>query len=201
MDPDLLSLDDLPAEARSLLDEAQREEIDLRDRAERQTDEIRARADHAVAEIQLRLEDELRARQQRLLAALKPMQDRCAREGKLDEALAIRERVRALKANLLHAQPDPGSLAGLDQPRPGTSMLFDVVGSTDGIVWGSDVYTNDSTLASVAVHAGVLRNGERGVVRVTFVDTLNVAFTGSERNGIWSESFGAWPIGYRIARA
>jgi hypothetical protein len=201
MDPDLLSLDDLPAEARDLLDTAGREEIALRDRAERQMDEIRARADHAVAEIQSRLDDEVRSRQQALLAALKPLQDRCAREGKLDEALAIRERVRGLKANLLHAQPDPGSLAGLDHVQPGTSLLFDVVGSTDGIVWGSDVYTSDSTLASTAVHAGVLRPGERGVVRVTFVDTLNVAFTGSERNGIWSESYGPWPYGYRIARA
>jgi hypothetical protein len=201
MDPDLLSLDDLPADARALIDAGESDEAALRSRAERRIDEIRARADQAVAEITSRLDEEVRARQQELLAALKPLQDHYAREGKLDEALAIRERVRGLKANLLHAQPDPGSLAFLDDPRPGTSMLFDVTGSADGIVWGSDVYTGDSELATAAVHAGVLRPGERGVVRVTFVDTLNVAFVGSDRNAVQSESFGPWPTGYRIQRA
>jgi hypothetical protein len=201
MDPELLCLDDLPAEARDLIDASERDEIAIRDRAERQSDEIRARADRAVAEIQSRADEEVRDRQLTLLRALKPLQDRCAKEGKLDEALAIRERIRGLKANLLHAQPDPGSLAGLMDAQPGTSMLFDVIGSTDGMVWGTDVYTADSTLAAAAVHAGVLRPGERGVVRVTFVDTLNIAFTGSHRNGILSDDYGAWPAGYRLARA
>jgi len=201
MDPDLLSLDDLPAEARSLIDAAEHDEIAIRDRAERQIDEIRARADRAAADIQSRADDEVRARNQALLAALKPLQERYLREGKLDEALAIRDRIRGLKANLLRAQPDPGSLGGVDAPAPGTSMLFDVTGSEDGIVWGTDVYTNDSTLSAAAVHAGVLQPGQRGVVRVTFVDTLNVAFTGSERHGIWSESYGPWPVGYRVERA
>jgi hypothetical protein len=201
MDPDLLSLDDLPADARALIDAAERDEITVRDRVERQSDEIRARADRAVSELQARADEEVRARQQRLLAELKPLQDRYAREGKLDEALAIRERVRGLKASLLRAEPDPGSLAHLDQARSGSSLLFDVTGSADGMVWGTDVYTGDSTLASAAVHAGALRPGERGVIRVTFVDTLNVAFVGSERNGIWSESFGPYPVGYRVGRA
>ncbi len=201
MDPDLLSLDDLPADARDLIDAAEGDEIAVRDRAERQSDEIRARADRAVGELQARADEEVRARQQRLLAELKPLQDRYAREGKLDEALAIRERVRGLKASLLRAEPDPGSLTHLDNPRPGSSLLFDVTGSSDGMVWGSDVYTADSTLAAAAVHAGALLPGERGVIRVTFVDTLNVAFIGSERNGVWSESFGPYPIGYRVGRA
>jgi hypothetical protein len=201
MDPDLLNLDDLPAEARSLIDAAERDEITIRDRAEREVDRLRARAELAVSEVQSRADDEVRARQQALLQALKPLQDQHARQGKLDEALAIRERIRGLKANLLRAQPDPGSLAGVDQPQPGMSQLFDVTGSSDGMVWGSDVYTGDSTLATAAVHAGVLQPGERGVVRVTFVDTLNVAFVGSERNGILSDSFGPWPVGYRVQRA
>ena len=201
MDPDLLRLDDLPAEARGLIDAAERDEITIRDRSEREVERIRARANLAAAELQARADEEVRSRQQTLLAALKPLQDQYARQGKLDEALAIRERIRGLKANLLHAQPDPGSLGGLDQSQPGTSLLFDVTGSTDGIVWGSDVYTNDSTLAAATVHAGVLRPGERGIVRVTFVDALNVAFVGSDRNGVWSESYGPWPVGFRVRRA
>jgi hypothetical protein len=200
MDPDLL-LDDLPDEARTLIDEAERELQEIRDQAERQADEVRARADRTVAEINARAADEVRVRQRGLLDHLKPLQDSYAKKGKLDEALAIRERIRGLKASLLQAQPDPGSLASLPPHPVGTQVLFDVTGSTGGIVWGSDVYTHDSDLASATVHAGVLRDGERGIVRVTYTDTLNVAFTGSARNGVWSEDFGPWPVGFRVDRA
>jgi hypothetical protein len=200
MDPDLL-LDDLPAEARTLLDEADRDCQEIRDQAERQADEVRARADHTVAEINARAAEQVRLRQRALLDRLKPLQDSHAKKGKLDEALAIRERIRGLKASLLQAQPDPGSLAVLPPQPPGTHVLFDVTGSSDGVVWGTDVYTHDSDLAAAAVHAGVLRDGERGIVRVIYTDTLNVAFTGSPRNGVWSEDFGPWPVGYRVERA
>jgi hypothetical protein len=200
MEPDLL-LDDLPAEARALIDEAEHELIAIRDRAERQADEIRVRADRAVAEVNARCATEVRAHERRLLEQLKPLQDGYARQGKLDEALAIRDRIRSLKASLLEAQPDPGSLAGLPAHPVGTQLLFDVTGDASGMVWGSDVYTHDSELAAAAVHAGALRDGERGVVRVTLVDTLNVAFTGSYRNGVESESFGPWPVGFRVERA
>ena len=100
----------------------------------------------------------------------------------------------------MQALPDPGNLSSYTSPTIGSSLLFDVTGDSDGIVWGTDVYTNDSTLATVAVHAGVLKDGQRGLVRVTWVDTLNVAFTGSERNGVWSEAYGPWPVGYRLSR-
>jgi hypothetical protein len=201
MDPDLLALDDLPEEARQAIDEAEREITELRARAGEQTDEIRARAEQAVAEIVDRAEEEVRQRQLGLLRVLRPMQDAAARAGRLDEALAIRDRIRGLRAGLLQAQADPGNLSYAQDARPGTSQLFELTGSSDGIVWGTDVYTGDSTLAAVAVHAGVLGDGERGVVRVTFVDTLNVAFTGSYRNGVRSEDYPSWPVGFRVARA
>ena len=136
-----------------------------------------------------------------MLAQLKPLQTACAREGKLDEALAVRDRIRALKAALLQAQPDPGTLSRLPEQPAGTQLLFDVIGNSEGMVWGSDVYTSDSELAAAAVHAGVLRDGERGIVRISYVDALNVAFHGSERNGVWSASFGPWPSAFRVERA
>ncbi len=200
MDPDLI-LDDLPAEARALLDEAEREVQEIRGQAERQADEIRARADRAVAEINARADQEVRVRQRSLLECLKPLQDGYAKKGKLDEALAIRDRIRGVKASLLQAQPDPGSLSSLPPQPSGTQVLFEVIGSSGGIVWGSDVYTHDSDLATAAVHAGVLREGERGIVRVIYTDTLNVAFTGAPRNGVWSEDFGPWPVGFGVVWA
>lgn len=201
MDPELLTLDELPREAREAIDAAEREMADLRDRATRQATELRARADQAAAEIEDRAEEQVRQRQLALFHALRPIQDRFARDGRLDEALAVRERIRSLRASLMQAQPDPGSLSYINEPQVGTSLLFEVTGSTDGVVWGSDVYTGDSALAAAAVHVGVLADGERGVLRVTFVDALNVEFVGTERNGVYSQDYGAWPVGFRIARA
>jgi len=201
MDPELLAMDDMPAEARQLIENTERQVGAMRDQARRQIDEIRARADRSVGEIEADVEDRVRQIQRDLLIGLKPMQDAAAKAGKLDAALAIRERVRELRGTVLSALQDPGNLTGYAERPPGTQILFDVTGSTDGIVWGSDVYTSDSTLAAAAVHAGVLRSGERGLVRVTMVDALNVSFVGSQRNGVQTQSYGPWPAAYRVARA
>ncbi len=42
----------------------------------------------------------------------------------------------------------------------------------DGSVWGSGPFTTDSSLATAAVHSGVLRAGQTGIVRVTIVPRL-----------------------------
>ena len=200
MDPELLSMDDTPAEARALLDAAEGEIEGLRSTARRQSDDIRTRAERACAEVEETAEEQIRARQLELLRHLKPLQDQNAGEGKLDEALAIRDHIRTLKAQLLQARPDPGSL-GEDLPEVGIDIFYELIGSIDGAVWGTDFYTADSHLASVAVHAGVLREGESGVVRVKSVDTSNIRFVGTERNGVRSMPFATWPTGFQVARA
>jgi hypothetical protein len=200
MDPELLSLDDLPSDARSLIEASDRQIEALREQSSRQADDIRARAERQAAEIESQANKDIQAVQLELLKQLKPLQDQVFREGNLDGALAIRERVRGLKAALVNANSDPGSLAHIEEPEIGSSLLFEVTGTTDGSVWGTDVYTGDSTLAAAAVHAGILQNGEQGVIRVTFVDTINVTFTGSTRNGIESRDFEGWPTGYRVSR-
>ncbi|MFO0846433.1 MAG: LCCL domain-containing protein [Gemmataceae bacterium] len=200
MDPELLTLDELPREAREAIDASDREIADLRRQAELQAAEIRARADQAAAEVEDRA-GQVRQAPARCFTLLRPIQDRLARDGRLDEG-AGGPRAGPLAACQPAPGPArPGNLSHLPEPRVGASLLFEVAGSTDGVVWGSDVYTSDSALAAVAVHAGVLADGERGVVRVTFVDALNVEFVGSERNGVWSQDYGPWPIGFRIARA
>ena len=59
-----------------------------------------------------------------------------------------------------------------------------------GRVWGTDVYTNDSSVCAAAVHAGRIdRNG--GVV--TIVGQAGQAqYAGSERNGVRTDGYGAW---------
>jgi len=56
--------------------------------------------------------------------------------------------------------PDPGTLLRFQET--GKTLYFEVVGSGQGTVWGSDFYTADSHLATAAVHAGALEQGEQG---------------------------------------
>jgi hypothetical protein len=51
--------------------------------------------------------------------------------------------------------------------RVGETFEFTITGSADLPVWGTNVYTDDTPLESAAVHAGVLRSGQTGPVRVT----------------------------------
>lgn len=84
---------------------------------------------------------------------------------------------------------------------PGQTFLFEVVGSRDGFVYGTDIYTDDSDLGMAAVHAGVLRVGERGLVRVTFLPGQS-AYRGSQRNGVSSLDWNrAYPRSYRVEKA
>ena len=68
---------------------------------------------------------------------------------------------------------DPGALH-LYQNQIGKTLSFRVTGPPAAIgmqmgVYGTDVYTLDSSLAAAAVHAGAIQAGKTGVVRVTIV--------------------------------
>jgi hypothetical protein len=92
--------------------------------------------------------------------------------------------------------PDPGTLSNY-QGKVGQSFLFEVTGTTNGAVWGSGIYTDDSTLAAAAVHAGILRNGQKGVVKVTML-AGQAAYQGSVQNGVTSANWNNWNSSYRI---
>ncbi len=49
----------------------------------------------------------------------------------------------------------PANLVGY-RNRAGQSLQFSVTGSTAGPVWGTNIYTDDSSVAAAAVHAGVV---------------------------------------------
>jgi hypothetical protein len=99
------------------------------------------------------------------------------------------------------ALPDPGTLVAF-QAQTGKTLIFRVTGPVPGGgqlgVYGTDVYTMDSSLAWAAVHAGALRPGETGLVRVTILGQQPM-FQGSVRNGITSMNYGTWP-GYRVEK-
>jgi hypothetical protein len=149
--------------------------------------------------IRQKAEQEVQARQKTLITALQALQDSYTRDAKLDEAVAIRDLIRQLKVSHLNAQPDPGNLSEYGN-RIGETFYFDIVGVTGYSVWGSEVYTYDSHLATAAVHAGVLKAGQRGVVKVTMVKSPE-AHRGSTQNGVTTSNWGPYSASYTVESA
>jgi hypothetical protein len=76
----------------------------------------------------------------------------------------------------------PDSMMRL-QSNIGKTYRFRVTAKVGELVWGSDVYTTDSSLETAAVHAGVLKPGQIGIVKVTIVAPPPF-FNGTTRNGV-----------------
>jgi hypothetical protein len=96
------------------------------------------------------------------------------------------------------AQPNPGSLTSYQGPNHvGKTHVFSVTGAAQGSLWGTETYTLDSSLAAAAVHAGVLKVGQTGNVKVTILGPLN-NFIGTAQNGLQSANYGAYPGAYKI---
>jgi len=93
--------------------------------------------------------------------------------------------------------PDPGNLVDY-RGRNGETFQFLVRASTGGGAWGTDVYTDDSMLATAAVHAGALGYGKTGVVEVTILPG-GESYTGSMRYGVTTDSCGPWYGSYSVA--
>lgn len=131
--------------------------------------------------------------------------------GEVTVKLADVRSLRSLTApaedeGLAAAADDPGTLMR-QQQEIGKTFRFRVTGAGlpglgwgGGSLWGSDVYTTDSTLALAAVHAGVLKPGQTGVVKVKIVASPP-SFEGSTRNGISSSPYPvAYSGAYRVSR-
>jgi beta-lactamase regulating signal transducer with metallopeptidase domain len=81
----------------------------------------------------------------------------------------------------------------------GATVDLTVTGSSSAPIWGDGVYTDDSAVAVAAVHAGLLKIGEIGVVRATIMPPQE-KYEGTSRNGIQSQSFGRFEGSYRLER-
>lgn len=124
----------------------------------------------------------------------------------IQELVAHFERQNKLSREELKALLDQGFLAS-DAPQriqdlcetPGTTYYFRVTGATDGSIWGTNVYTGDSVLATAAVHAGAVGAGETAVVRVTVMPP-QAQYPGSVRHSVASHDYGRYGTAYRIDR-
>jgi LCCL domain len=137
-----------------------------------------------------------------LIQSLQALQDTYCRNAQLDEALAVRDMIRQLQAQAVAAgslpepvvTPPPGAV---ESPyaydlrgQNGKTFYRRVTGSVDGYVWGGEnhIYTDDSILATAAVHAGVLKAGETAMIRFTILAGKD-SYVGSTRNGVTTRPY------------
>ena len=124
----------------------------------------------------------------------------------IQELVAHFDRQKRLSNDEIKALLDQGFLPS-DAPAriqdlcdtPGATYYFRVTGASEGSVWGTDVYTGDSSLALAAVHAGAVKPGETTVVRVTVMRPLS-HYQGSVRNGVTSHDYGRYGTAFRVDR-
>ena len=103
----------------------------------------------------------------------------------IQELIAYFERRGRLTGPEVRKLLDQGLLAG-DAPLNmvslcdpiGATYYFRVTGDTTGTLWGTDVYTGDSALATAAVHAGRVRPP----ARIDFACASSSATTASFRS-------------------
>jgi hypothetical protein len=88
----------------------------------------------------------------------------------------------------------------LQAPVGGRVRLECSPGGQGGNVWGTDVYTDDSSICEAAVHAGMITRGEGGVVRFEVLGS-QPSFSGTERNGVTTMRYPSWPGSFRFLPA
>jgi hypothetical protein len=145
--------------------------------------------------IQKKADREIQPLRDRAVKRLKALQDKYCREAKLDEALAIREKIKEIKGIL----PDPGQLR-LQVTDIGKVLHFEVVGNPQGAVWGTEVYTSDSHLAAAVVHAGLLQPGQKGIIKVRVLPGQK-SYQGSTANGVTSRGWGKWNVSFTVEKS
>jgi hypothetical protein len=72
-----------------------------------------------------------------------------------------------------------------------TARFVCPAGGTPGSVWGSGVYTDDSSICGAAVHAGVISAARGGAVAIA-VRPGQASYAASRRNGVTSQAWGTW---------
>jgi hypothetical protein len=67
-------------------------------------------------------------------------------------------------------------------------------------VWGRDIYTDDSSVCTAAVHGGLITFKKGGKVKIQMRDGLS-SYTASKRNGVATHPYQAWPSSFIVVDA
>lgn len=70
-------------------------------------------------------------------------------------------------------------------------------GGSAGSVWGSGLYTDDSSICTAAVHAGVITFAAGGVVRIELRPGQQ-SYRATTAHGVRSDRWGAWSGSFRV---
>lgn len=82
----------------------------------------------------------------------------------------------------------------------GFDHFFTVEGATSGSsLWGSDIYTSDSSFPRAVVHSGVIEEGQTAMVKVRMLETSNHKYLGVYRNDIQSSPYDAYTNAFQVA--
>ena len=94
-----------------------------------------------------------------------------------------------------------GATANSFRPYVGARFLYNCprAAPTRGI-WGTDVYTDDSSVCTAAVHAGLIKVASGGKVTIQMLDGQS-SYRGSKRNGVASQPYGPWGGSYFVVDA
>jgi hypothetical protein len=116
----------------------------------------------------------------------------------LTEVPVLASRTQTVRSTPAPTSDIPGTLMSF-RGRVGESILFNVTGLEGHTIWGTDIYTDDSPLAVAAVHAGALKLGEQGVLRVTILPG-QAKYEASSRHGVTSSPYEKWEGSYQLER-
>jgi hypothetical protein len=154
-----------------------------------------------LADIQKKADAEIKKRQEKMVTELKKVQDSFCKEAKLDEAVAVRDMIRVIQGGPTAALPDPGYVNNLATDI-GKVFYYQVVGvgaDAGQAIYGSDVYTTGSHLGMAAVHCGLLKPGQKGIVKVTILRGQD-NYVASTRRGVTSIAYGNWGVSFKVER-
>lgn len=89
----------------------------------------------------------------------------------------------------------------LRNAKAGTSIVIELTARNQGFVWGGEngQYTTDSDPFTAALHAGILKDGERGKVRITVTNGQD-NYPSIKRNGVESRRWSHWPTSWQFDR-
>ena len=72
-----------------------------------------------------------------------------------------------------------------------------VTASNSGSLWGTEIYTSDSTVAKAVIHMGLAQAGETVLVKIQMLPGQS-SYVGTTQNDITSSSYGSYSASYKV---
>lgn len=82
----------------------------------------------------------------------------------------------------------------------GQNYSFVLTGANSGSIWGTTIYTDDSNLATAAVHSGFVQLSQTSTITVMILAGQS-SYTSTTQNGITSNGYGSWSGSYTFISA